>query len=74
MKLKEWNFEKNIPAKEMGAMVEIAEKRKREEGKDTIFRRGGLIVPHDKFESFKKRKIDDAVDIKTQVVGKCSES
>ncbi|KAF8847978.1 hypothetical protein BDZ45DRAFT_778014 [Acephala macrosclerotiorum] len=68
MKLKEWNFEKNIPAKELGIMVEIAEKRKREEGKETVFLRGGLVVPCEKFESFKKRKIDGEAEIKAQVI------
>ncbi|KUJ17346.1 uncharacterized protein LY89DRAFT_51488 [Mollisia scopiformis] len=45
MRLKEWNFEKNIPSKEMGFMVEKAEKRKREEGKETKFMRNGFQVP-----------------------------
>ncbi|KUJ12354.1 uncharacterized protein LY89DRAFT_738142 [Mollisia scopiformis] len=66
MKLKEWGFEKNIPAKEIGIMAKIAEKRKREEGKETSFERGGLLVPQNKLDAFKKRKRDDAITTQMQ--------
>ncbi|KAF8858195.1 hypothetical protein BDZ45DRAFT_403561 [Acephala macrosclerotiorum] len=56
-KIKEWRFKKNIPAKELGFMVAKAEKRKLEEGKDTEFRRHGLLVDDSKVEQFKKRRI-----------------
>jgi hypothetical protein len=68
-KLKEWNFEKNIPGRDMGFMVERAEKRKRDEGKETEFLRCGQTVPSDKLESFKKRKTKDAMDVGVLCVG-----
>jgi hypothetical protein len=40
----------------MKIVVAKAEKRKREEGKDTIFRHNGLIIPPKKLENFKRRK------------------
>lgn len=53
----------------MGFMVERAEKRKRDEGKETEFLRCGQTVPSDKLESFKKRKTKDAMDVGVLCVG-----
>ncbi|CZR56271.1 uncharacterized protein PAC_06159 [Phialocephala subalpina] len=58
-KLKEWGFEKNIPAKEMSFMAAKSIKRKFEEAKDTIFYRGGTLVDESKVEEFKKRRVGD---------------
>jgi len=57
MEIGEWNFEKNIPAKEMNFMVEKAEKRKLNEGKPTTFLRGEIEGPKDKFDQHKRRKV-----------------
>ncbi|CZR68063.1 uncharacterized protein PAC_17962 [Phialocephala subalpina] len=62
MTLKEWNFEKNIPSKEMSFMVEKADKRKREEGKETEFMRSGFRVPLQRLDYFKKRRTNDPMD------------
>jgi Clr5 domain len=63
-KLKEWGFQKNIPASDMAILVSKSQKRLREEGKDTIFYlKSGLEgsdlveVKIERLESFKKRKI-----------------
>jgi hypothetical protein len=57
MTLKDWNFEKNVPANEMGFVVSKAEKRKLVEGKDTVFFRGDTQISSDRIEHFKKRKV-----------------
>lgn len=68
MKIKEWNFDKNIPAREMNFMVEKAEKRKLNEGKTTIFLRGGIEVPKEKFDQHKRRKV--VREVTEPIVGK----
>ena len=55
--MKEWEFDKNIPAKEMGFMAAKARKRELEEGKETVYYRNGTLVDSDKVESFKKQKL-----------------
>lgn len=61
-KLKQWKFEKNVPANEMTFMVAKAGKWKMTEGKDTVFFRAGARITSDRMEHFKKRKtIGDAV-------------
>ena len=42
-KMKEWEFDKNIPAKEMGFMAAKARKRELEEGKETVYYRNGTL-------------------------------
>ncbi|KUJ21345.1 uncharacterized protein LY89DRAFT_681881 [Mollisia scopiformis] len=59
-KLKEWDIEKKIPAKEMAFMVRTAEKRTRDERKGTEFIRKGIKVSQGKMRSFKKRKLQFA--------------
>jgi hypothetical protein len=56
-KLKEWNFEKYVPADEMSFIVAKLGKRKTDEGKDTLFFRGETRITPDRIENFKKRKI-----------------
>lgn len=70
MKLKEWNFEKNIPSKEMIFIVEKADKRKREEGKETEFMRNGFRVPLQRLDYFKKRRTNDPRDSSIHEAGK----
>lgn len=55
-KLKEWGFDKNIPAQHMQILVAKAEKRARDDGKETVFLHGGSEVRPERFEHFKKRK------------------
>jgi hypothetical protein len=63
-KLKEWGFQKNLPASDMAILVSKREKRLRDDGKDTTFYlKSGLEgsdlveVRVEKLENFKKRKI-----------------
>lgn len=56
-KLKEWKFDKNVPADEMSFTVAKTEKRKTIEGKDTVFFRGETQITSDRIEHFKKRKL-----------------
>lgn len=59
-KIKEWKLEKNVPSSDMSFIVAKAEKRKSEEGKETTFYRGGILVDRTKIEQSKKRKITAA--------------
>jgi len=54
--LKEWGFQKNLPARHMVILVAKQEKRLRDYGKDTVFLRSGVEIRAEKFETFKKRK------------------
>lgn len=65
--MKEWGFEKNVPWHDMGFMVAKAEKRKAE-GKDTIFYRGGLQVDENKIEMFKRRRLMSFNDVSLQAL------
>ncbi|CZR56270.1 uncharacterized protein PAC_06158 [Phialocephala subalpina] len=56
-KMKEWGFVKNIPARDIRFMAAKAEKRQREEGKDSVFYRNGIKVGHHKIENCKKQRI-----------------
>jgi hypothetical protein len=62
-KLKEWKFEKNIPANDMSFIVAKAEKRAREEGKETIFFHRETQVTRERIEQFKRRKITKGRDV-----------
>jgi len=55
-KLKEWGFDKHIPAKDMQVLVAKAEKRARDEGKETVFFQGEAEIAPKRFENFKRRK------------------
>ncbi|KAG4440767.1 hypothetical protein IFR05_003754 [Cadophora sp. M221] len=57
MKIKEWNFEKNLPANEMAFIAAKAEKRKAEDGKETVFYRGDVWIGPERIENFKKRRL-----------------
>ncbi|KAH8679581.1 hypothetical protein BGZ60DRAFT_512441 [Tricladium varicosporioides] len=62
-KLKEWKFEKNVPATYMSIIIAKRENRKRKEGKDTKFFYGGAEIKSEKFENFNKRKTTKAMDV-----------
>ncbi|MCJ1403929.1 hypothetical protein MMC11_007152 [Xylographa trunciseda] len=71
-RFKLWGFDKNVPARDMGAIVALVEKRKREDGKDSlVFFKGRPINPL-KMERYKRRKMDrgeigDAVAIPSHI-------
>ncbi|KAE9376305.1 hypothetical protein N431DRAFT_331094 [Stipitochalara longipes BDJ] len=56
-KMKEWDFEKNIPANDTNFMAAKARKRELEDGKETVFYRHCKLVDHGKVGSFKKQKL-----------------
>lgn len=57
-KLKEWNYDKYLSKDEMKFIVTKQEKRKAE-GKETIFVRGGQEISSDRIEGFKRRKVNE---------------
>jgi hypothetical protein len=70
IKLKEWKFEKNVPAKEMSFMAAKARKRGLEDGKETVFYRNGILVDASKVENKKQKLNLDDVE-KLMVPGRC---
>jgi hypothetical protein len=68
-KLKEWKYEKNIPASEMSFMSAKSEKRKLEEGKDTTFYRYEKLVDGNKIDQFKKKRLADGEGISIDISG-----
>jgi hypothetical protein len=69
-KLKEWGFDKNVPAEVMQVLVVKAQKRKREEGKETVFIRGDTEISAERMEHFKRRKTTHVVEALSPSVGK----
>lgn len=57
MQIKKWNFDKNITKNDMALLVAKAEKRGREEGKETIFYCSGQRIRPERLIGFKKRKV-----------------
>jgi hypothetical protein len=55
-KLKEWKFDKKISTTDMRIVVAKAEKRARNEGKDTTFFHGDMQITAERIEQFKRRK------------------
>jgi hypothetical protein len=68
-KLKEWYFEKNQSKEDMQIIVAKAEKRAREEGKETVFFQGDRQIPPGKIENFKKRKAIHAAEVASPSAG-----
>jgi len=54
-KLKEWRFDKNISASDLGIILLKAEKRARE-GKETVFFHGETLITGERIEQFKRRR------------------
>ena len=50
-KFKEWNWQKNLSADTALKMAEKAKRRKREEGKDTVFSFGGRVWDSQRIEN-----------------------
>ena len=59
----EWHFEKNFAAKDMQVLLTKAEKRAREEGKQTVFFHAGTLINPERLENFKKRKTVNEGDV-----------
>jgi hypothetical protein len=57
MQLKDWGFEKYVSASDMRILIAKAEKRAKEENKDTIFFNGECQIPQEKIDLFKRRKL-----------------
>ena len=54
--MKQWGFEKNTSASDMKFILMKGEKRKRDEGKETMFYIRNRVIDKIKLERFKKRK------------------
>jgi hypothetical protein len=70
MQLKAWNFDKNVSATDMGIVAAKAEKRAREEGKETIFFHGDSQILPERIEYFKRRKIMKLADAASPTAGR----
>ena len=57
-KIKEWQFDKNVPSKDVAFRAAKSQKRQLEESKETVFRRNGAVVDQTKVENFKKQKLN----------------
>lgn len=64
-KFKEWNWQKNLPVDTARLMAEKAKRRKREEGKDTVFSFGGRLWDSNRVENTlnKARKTWNSEDL-----------
>ena len=67
-KFKEWNWQKNLPVGTAVFMKEKAKRRKREEGKETVFSFGGRVWDSNRIENTairaKKSKITEDMESK----------
>jgi len=73
-KLEAWGFDKYVPANEMEFIVEKAEKRSREKGKETVFCLGEIQITSEseRVVRFKKRKLIHATAADLDTAGKYS--
>ncbi|CZR56273.1 uncharacterized protein PAC_06161 [Phialocephala subalpina] len=62
MQTKEWGFDKNLSKNDMAILVAKAEKRKRDDGKETKFYNGGQEIRSERLAGFKKRKMAETID------------
>jgi hypothetical protein len=67
MKLKEWNFEKNLKKSQMDVLVAKAAKRSRDENKDTIFYYGSTEISNQKIRNFKKRRMVEIANLNLEL-------
>ncbi|MCJ1389929.1 hypothetical protein MMC18_002786 [Xylographa bjoerkii] len=56
-RFKLWGFDKNVPAHDMAAIVALVEKRKREDGKESLVFFKGRLIKTMKMERYKRRKM-----------------
>jgi hypothetical protein len=71
-KLKEWNFDKNISAHGMSIVLAKAQKRSKDEGKETAIFHGGVQITRERVEQFKRRKTAKDADAVSPSAGACS--
>jgi hypothetical protein len=69
MKLKDWNSEKYVLASQMRILIAKAEKRAREEYKETVFFNGETQIAPERINLFKKRKFTREVDAASRSAG-----
>jgi hypothetical protein len=70
MKLKSWGYEKYLNSADKKILVAKADKRTREEGKNTAFFHRGSEIQPNKIECFKKRKMTNFVEAVSPSAGK----
>jgi hypothetical protein len=70
MKLKSWGYEKYLSSADKKILVAKADKRTREEGKNTAFFHRGSEIQPNKIECFKKRKMTNFVEAVSPSAGK----
>ena len=68
-KLKKWKFDKNRSASDMNIILSKAEKRVREEGKETVFFHGETHITKERIEYFKRKKTKSEVEIVSSIAG-----
>ncbi|MCJ1321253.1 hypothetical protein MMC15_006597 [Xylographa vitiligo] len=56
-RFKVWGFDKNVPARDMGVIVALVEKRKMEYGKESLVFFRGRLIETVKMERYKRRKM-----------------
>ncbi|KAM0277130.1 hypothetical protein ACHAO9_012640 [Fusarium lateritium] len=56
LQFKKWGWQKNLPATHSLFMVDIINKRRREQGKETVFSFGGQKWDYDKVQSLPRKK------------------
>ncbi|MCJ1415456.1 hypothetical protein MMC32_001788 [Xylographa parallela] len=56
-RIKLWGFDKNVPARDMRVIVALVEKRKRDDGKDSLIFYKGRYIKSMKMERYKRRKM-----------------
>lgn len=66
-RFKAWGWQKNLPGQYAQWMTEKANKRKRDENKDTVFSYGGL--EWDKSQAQKSAVRSKKVSLATQIIG-----
>jgi hypothetical protein len=69
MKLKEWGYDKYLSTTEMQIVIAKAEKRAREEGKETMFFHGESQITTKRIENFKKRKLTKELEVASPSAG-----
>jgi hypothetical protein len=71
-KLKDWNFDKNISAHGMSIVLAKAQKRSKNEGKETAIFHGGAQITRERVEQFKRRKTTKDADAVSPSAGACN--
>jgi hypothetical protein len=59
LKLKEWGFEKYLSRSDMAVIAAKANKRYREESRETVFYHGETRISKERLDNFKRRRISE---------------